>query len=220
MLKSDDYRQLASSGESGPALTICVFCGSRTGHGAAISAAARELGELIGRHGHNLVYGAGGSGLMGEIAGAAARHGAPVTGYAPRFIYERELGMTMPEQTLRVTDDLFERKRQMIDHADAFIALPGGYGTLDEIMDVLSLTYLSVNAKPLILLNTENFWNGLIDLATGICEAGFADRGPGMLMQLAGSPADALTAAEQAVRAGQAARAAQAPASPVAEAAT
>jgi cytokinin riboside 5'-monophosphate phosphoribohydrolase len=188
----------AGRGELVSPLAICVFCGAKPGRRPAISAAARQTGELIGRRGHQLVYGAGGSGLMGEVAWAARRNGATVTGYAPRFIYERELGIAAPQQTVHVTEDLFERKRRMIEHGDAFIALPGGYGTLDEILDVLSLTYLQVGDKPLILLNTENFWSGLVDLADSLYRSGFADQDSSVLFRTAGSPAEAIAMAEQA----------------------
>jgi uncharacterized protein (TIGR00730 family) len=85
----------------------------------------------------------------------------------------------------------------MIDHADAFIALPGGYGTLDEVIEVLSLTYLDLSDKPLILLNAENFWSSLVDLVAAMHRAGFADRSPGTLLHTADSPAGALALAER-----------------------
>jgi cytokinin riboside 5'-monophosphate phosphoribohydrolase len=182
-------------------IAVCVFCGARPGRRAGAAAAAQQLGELIGRRGHRLVYGGSGAGLMGEVARAAHVSGAPITGYVPRYIYERELGIELPKQTLHVTDSLFERKHRMIEHGDAFIALPGGYGTLDEISEVLSLSYLSLTAKPLILLNTDNYWDGLVDLANSLHEAGFADRVPGLMFRIAGSPEEAMTMAEEGAEA-------------------
>jgi hypothetical protein len=180
--------------------TVCVFCGARSGHHPAVAAAAREVGRLIGARGYELAYGSGGSGLMGEVARSALRSGSAVTGYVPRFIHERDMLdvlVDVPEQTLRITEDLFERKRLMIEHGDAFIALPGGYGTLDEILDVLSLRYLGVHDKPLILLNPEGFWNGLAQLADTFCDAGFASRGSDAMLHLAATPHEALLLAER-----------------------
>jgi cytokinin riboside 5'-monophosphate phosphoribohydrolase len=162
--------------------------------------AARQVGALIGSRGHELVYGGSGSGLMGEVARAARMSGAAITGYVPRCIYELELGTVLPEQTLHITDDLFERKRRMIEHGDAFIALPGGYGTLDEIFEVLSLSYLNVNDKPLILLNTDNHWAKLIGLAGSLYEAGFANRARGALFHITGSPGEAIAMVEESMK--------------------
>ncbi|HEX5294219.1 MAG TPA: TIGR00730 family Rossman fold protein [Streptosporangiaceae bacterium] len=187
--------------DSSVPLAICVFCGARPGHREAISVAARETGALIGSRGHHLVYGAGGTGLMGEVARSVWSSGGSITGYAPQFIYERERDLAMPQQTLHITKNLFERKRRMIKHADAFIALPGGYGTLDEILEVLSLACLDIGHKPLILLNTENFWQPLVDLANSLHATGFTDRSPGSLFRTARSPAEAIALAEQACRA-------------------
>jgi cytokinin riboside 5'-monophosphate phosphoribohydrolase len=197
MIPSNMPTRDADPGKCVRSLAICVFCGSRPGLRPAISATARQLGELIGRRGHHLVYGGGGTGLMGEVAWSAWQNGATVTGYAPRFIYERELGIAVPQQTVHVTEDLFERKRCMIEHADAFITLPGGYGTLDELLTVLSMIHLRIGDKPLILLNTDGFWNGLVDLARSLYDAGFADQAPGDLLRCAGSPAEAIAMTEQ-----------------------
>ncbi|GAA3681670.1 hypothetical protein GCM10022224_052410 [Nonomuraea antimicrobica] len=189
-----------STAPAAAALAVCVFCGARSGNRPAMVAAAREIGSLIGARSHHLVYGAGGSGLMGEVARSAQLNGSAVTGYAPRFIYERERGIDMPSQTLHITEDLFERKRRMIEHADAFIALPGGYGTLDEIMEVLCLRYLDVRDKPLILLNIDGFWRGLVRLADELHEAGFTSRGSAAMLHLAATPAEAVDLAERLAR--------------------
>jgi cytokinin riboside 5'-monophosphate phosphoribohydrolase len=188
-------------------LAICVFCGAKAGSSPAITSAARRVGELIGARGHELVYGAGGSGLMGEVAWSAWRNGADVTGYAPRFIYEQEQGVSAPRQALYITYDMFERKRRMMAHADAFIALAGGYGTLDEVVEVISQTYLSRETtpaclsaaqKPLILLNTDDFWSSLMDLADCFYKTGFAELRPDAMFLIADSPDDAVALAEQA----------------------
>jgi uncharacterized protein (TIGR00730 family) len=180
-------------------LAVCVFCGARSGHHPAVAEAAREVGRLIGSRGYNLTYGSGGSGLMGEVARSALRNGSAVTGYVPRFIHERDVLTDVPEQTLHITEDMFERKRLMVEHSDAFIALPGGYGTLDEILTILSLRYLDVHDKPMVLLNVEGFWNGLVTLADTFYDAGFASRGSDTMFHLAATPQEALRLAERLV---------------------
>jgi uncharacterized protein (TIGR00730 family) len=182
-------------------LAICVFCGARPGRRPTDSAVAREVGACIGTRGHELVYGGSGTGLMVEVAKAALLSGATITGYLPRYIHELELGLgiVLPEQTLHITADLFERKRRMIEHADVFIALPGGYGTLDEICEVLSRTYLSIDDKPLILLNADSYWDRLVDLVDSLYAAEFADKARGVPYLTARSPAEAVALAEQSM---------------------
>lgn len=150
-------------GRGGP-LDICVFCGAGRSNSRAIVDAARTTGRLIGERGHHLVYGGGGSGLMGEVAWAASESGAAVRGIIPRFLYERERAIAAPVQETQLTDTLHRRKEHMLRGSDAFIALPGGYGTLDEILEVISATYLGRSAKPLVLVNTEGFWDGFVSL--------------------------------------------------------
>jgi cytokinin riboside 5'-monophosphate phosphoribohydrolase len=200
MIPFDSPEQGDGAREPVRSLAICVFCGSRPGRRAGVDAVAGQVGALIGRRGHELVYGGSGSGLMGAVARAARLNGALITGYVPQYIYELELGIELPKQTLHVTHDLFERKRRMIEHGDAFIALPGGYGTLDEIAEVLSLSYLSLTTKPLVLLNTDNYWDGLVDLVKSLHEGGFADRAPEPLFRIAGSPDEAITMAEEGAK--------------------
>jgi uncharacterized protein (TIGR00730 family) len=178
-------------------LAICVFCGARPGSNAMIRTAARKLGALIGSRGHHLIYGGGGCGLMGEVAWSAWRNGAQVTGFSPYFIHEREQSVQAPAQTLYLTRDLSERKRHMMEHGDAFIVLPGGYGTLDELFEVLSRTQLNLASKPVILLNTGNFWNGLVAFTESLYRAGFAHMASPSLYHVTDSPGEAVSLAEQ-----------------------
>jgi uncharacterized protein (TIGR00730 family) len=180
-------------------LTVCVFCGARSGRPAGLALAAREVGRLIGARGHDLIYGAGGTGLMGEVARSAWRYGSAVTGFVPRCIAEWESRDGTPQQSLHVTEDLFERKRRMIAHADAFIALPGGYGTLDEVLEIMSMRYLGIEDKPLILLDVDGFWDGLVRLLDSFYERELAAPKPTPVFQLTSSPAEALALAERLV---------------------
>jgi uncharacterized protein (TIGR00730 family) len=197
MTRQGSTEERGDPGGGGRSLAMCVFCGSRAGSLPEVRDVARQLGELIGRRGHQLVYGSGGSGLMADVAWAAWEHGAAVTGYTPQFLYERERGAVQPPQSVHVTEDIFERKRRMLEHADAFVALPGGYGTLDEILEVLSLSYMGMCGKPMILLNIGNFWAKLEEFARSLYELGFADRGPGALFTVVDTSAEAISLAEK-----------------------
>ncbi|GAA2695472.1 LOG family protein [Nonomuraea recticatena] len=154
----------ATSTRGGRPLRICVFCGAAPSNSDAIVHTAKETGRLIGERGHHLVYGGGGSGLMGQVAWAAADHGASIRGVIPHFLYERERTIAAPQQELQITETLQRRKEHMLHSSDAFIALPGGYGILDEIVEVLSASYLGRSAKPMVIVNTEGIWDGLIGL--------------------------------------------------------
>ena len=141
---------------------ICVFCGAAGSNSPALVAAATATGRLIGERGHRLLYGGGGSGLMGKVAWAAGKHGATIRGVIPKFLYDREQGIAAPDQELYLTSTLHKRKEHMLRAADVFIALPGGFGTLDEILEVLSVNYLGMAAKPLIVVNLNGIWSGLV----------------------------------------------------------
>ncbi|MEZ7129045.1 TIGR00730 family Rossman fold protein [Nonomuraea sp. AD125B] len=165
--------------------SICVFAGARCGHSPAALQAATELGRLLGHHGHRLIYGAGGAGMMGALAWSAAAAGAPITGVIPAFLHQRERAQDAPVQDLVVTADLAERKQRMLELADAFVALPGGYGTLDEILEVISARYLGLHDKPMILLDVDGIWAGLLALTRHLHQLGYAEPEPGALLHLA-----------------------------------
>lgn len=154
-------------------LRICVFCGARHGSSPAGAKLATEVGATIAVRGHRLVYGAGGVGLMGEVARAASAHGAEIVGVIPRVIYERERGFDAPAGELVVSADMFERKRIMLARSDGFLVLPGGYGTLDELAEVLSLNHLGIIRKPVVLLNADGVWNAFLTLLAELGERGF-----------------------------------------------
>lgn len=137
---------------------ICVFCSSSDAVAPIYRAAADRLGRLLAEGGHELVYGGGGFGLMGAVAASARKAGARVTGVIPRFISERT-GSDVDE--LIVTDGLRERKARMEQLADGFIALPGGFGTLEEVLEIVTLGQLGVVTKPVVFINTRGFYNPL-----------------------------------------------------------
>lgn len=142
---------------------ICVYCGSGPGRRPAYSAAARKLGQILADTGIGLVYGGGSLGLMGELARATLHAGGHVTGIIPAFLSERE-HMLQDAQELIITNDMHERKLLMFEQADAFVALPGGLGTLEELVEQLTWSQLGRHTKPIVIVNIENFWDPVIAL--------------------------------------------------------
>lgn len=140
--------------------TLCVYCGSGMGNHPAYEAAAVELGQHIASAGLNLVYGGGSIGLMGAVARSALKNGAHVTGIIPRFLEEREVMMENVSELI-VTEDMHERKRTMFERADAFVALPGGIGTLEELVEMMTWGQLGRHRRPVLLANIQNFWEPL-----------------------------------------------------------
>ncbi len=134
--------------------------------------AARKLGKLLARESIGLVYGGGGRGLMGAVANAALAEGGSVTGIIPSFLTERE-GMIDNVQTHLIVPDMHTRKRIMFERADAFIALPGGIGTLEELVEQLSWVQLGRHTKPVVLADIGGFWRPLLDLFAHMREHGF-----------------------------------------------
>ncbi|MEO8299884.1 MAG: TIGR00730 family Rossman fold protein [Burkholderiales bacterium] len=143
------------------ALRLCVYCGSRSGTSPLYTEAARALGTAIGARGWQLVYGGGRVGLMGTVADAALAAGAAVIGVIPESLMHREVGHA-GLTALHVVPDMHQRKRLMAEQADAFLALPGGLGTLEEIFEVWTWRHLGYHAKPLALLNVAGYYNELL----------------------------------------------------------
>lgn len=175
------------------AISICVFCGSRYGADPRFRAAASRFGELAGRARVRLIYGGGHVGLMGAVADAAMAEGGEVTGLIPTRLLEREVGHRAITE-LVVTRDMFERKQQMIDRADAFVILPGGLGTLDELLDVVTLRQLGYHAKPVVIVNLGGYWDPLIALVDRVIEQKFADSTARTLYRMVDAIEDVLPA--------------------------
>ncbi|GAA2346335.1 TIGR00730 family Rossman fold protein [Streptomyces violaceusniger] len=171
-------------------LALGVFCGFSTGPSDRYVQAATVLGAGLAARGHRLVYGAGGSGLMGAVARGAAEGGAPILGVLPEFLRAKEMNDHLPPQQIVLTEDLLERKRVMIDRADAFVALPGGYGTLDEVLEVVSMAALGQDVGPLVLLDVDDDWLPLLNYVERLERRGFV-RDAGIL-RVARTPEQAL----------------------------
>jgi hypothetical protein len=133
-------------------MDVCVFCGANPGADPVFNRAAAELGRAIAAAGHGLVYGGGRVGLMGVLADAALAAGGEVFGYIPQGLVDREVGHRGLTQMV-VTDSMHTRKQAMSDHADGFVALPGGYGTLDEVIEILTWNQIGIIAKPVAFLD-------------------------------------------------------------------
>src|ERR1700730_3420886 len=161
--------RLDASGEAMPQpamstiRTVCVFCGSGSGTDPAFAEAARQFGKLLAENGVGLVYGGGSLRLMGILAASVREHGGRVTGVIPEFLTGREHVMARAQEII-VTRDMHERKRIMFERADAFVALPGGIGTLEELVEQLTWAQLGRHRTPILILNVDGFWEPLCAL--------------------------------------------------------
>lgn len=151
---------------------ICVFCGSSSRVGESYREAATAFGRLIAERGDVLVYGGGRVGLMGLVADATLAAGGRVTGIIPRFLMNLEVGHGSVSE-LVVTGSMHERKAEMYDRADAFVVLPGGLGTLDETIEVLTWSQLRLSDKPVVLVDVDGYWQPLLALIDHTIAAGF-----------------------------------------------
>jgi uncharacterized protein (TIGR00730 family) len=143
--------------------TVCVYCGSGPGTNPRFVEAARLLGKSLAENGIRLVYGGGSIGLMGAVAKSTLDHGGMVTGIIPDFLTARENALTRVQEMI-VTPDMHERKRLMFERSDAFVALPGGIGTLEELVEQLTWQQLGRHTKPVLLANIDGFWEPLLAL--------------------------------------------------------
>lgn len=142
---------------------VCVYCGSGKGNNPAYARAARTFGAALAKSGSGLVYGGGGLGLMGEVARATLAAGGRVTGIIPEFLTARE-HMLKDVNELILTSDMHERKKLMYEKSDAFVALPGGIGTLEELVEQLTWSQLGRHRKPIVVANIHGFWDPFLTL--------------------------------------------------------
>jgi uncharacterized protein (TIGR00730 family) len=184
--------------KAGPA--ICVFCGSSFGDDPAFRAAAHAIGSGIAKMGCSLVFGGGGLGLMGEVAKAALDGGSDVQGIMPGFLQALEPAVS-PQEKLIVTPHMQERKNLMLQMSDAFLVLPGGVGTFDELFEVITEAQLGVHAKPIIVVNVNGYFDALDTMLHAIVKKGFARDIILKLYYLADGPEAALEILEGALNA-------------------
>lgn len=158
-----------------PIRSICVYCGSQPGRDKFYIDAGRILGKSIAENHLRLVYGGGTKGIMGAVASGVLSHGGRVTGIIPEFLMDMEATRHSLGQLseLIVTPDMHDRKHKMFERADAFVTLPGGIGTLEEIVEIMTWAQLGRHRKPIVLVNINGFWDPLMTLIEHMAEAGF-----------------------------------------------
>jgi uncharacterized protein (TIGR00730 family) len=178
---------------SGELRRICVFCGSSSGSDPAYAAAARELGATLATAGVGVVFGGGRVGMMGHLADGALGAGGEVIGVIPRALVEKELGHAGVTE-LRVVETMHDRKALMASLADAFAALPGGFGTLEEFFEALTWAQLGLQKKPCALLNVKGFFDALLEQLDRGAREGFIHGADRILLRVVATPAALLTA--------------------------
>ena len=155
--------------------SVCVYCGSSPGRGQKYLEAGQVLGRSIAQAGLRLIYGGGTKGIMGAVADGAMRGGGKVTGIIPRFLITKEATESALDRLdqLIVTQNMHERKHRMFEESDAFVALPGGIGTVEEIIEIMTWAQLGHHRKPIVFANVDGFWNPMLDLLAHMRSEGF-----------------------------------------------
>ncbi|MFM7857393.1 MAG: TIGR00730 family Rossman fold protein [Flammeovirgaceae bacterium] len=172
-------------------MNVCVFCGSSMGNSDIYAKAAHELGTLIAQSKSTLVYGGGNVGLMGVVADAVMEHGGEVIGVIPDFLVRREVAHKGITQ-LEVVDSMHERKKRMADLSHAFVALPGGWGTLDELAEILTWKQLGLIESTIGILNIQSFFDSLLEQMRQMSRAGFLQESSLQQLKVAKTPSEML----------------------------
>lgn len=177
--------------------SLGIFCGSKTGDDPAHAAAARDLGRVLAARGVRMVYGGGNIGLMGVIADSVLAEGGHVTGVIPDFLMKHEVGK-LDVTELVVVDGMHDRKRRMFEMSDGFVVLPGGLGTLDETIEIITWKQLRQHAKPIVVLNIGGYWDSFVELVAKTVSGGFAHPAVHDLFSVVDQVADVFPALESA----------------------
>jgi uncharacterized protein (TIGR00730 family) len=178
---------------------LCVYCGSSPGTDPAFAETARALGKILAENGIRLVYGGGSTGLMGALADAVLKNGGDVTGIIPEFLTRREQPRRLAQELI-VTRDMHERKAKMFERADGFVALPGGIGTLEELVEQLTWAQLGRHKKPILLANIKGYWDPLLTLIDHMRAQEFLPAAPRVDCLVADRVEDILPKLRDAVR--------------------
>lgn len=159
--------------------SVCVYCGSSPGNSELYVRAGQTLGRALAQSGLRLIYGGGGKGIMGAVADGALRAGGKVTGIIPRFLMSKEATQAALQRLddLVVTENMHERKHAMFEKSDAFVALPGGIGTVEEIIEIMTWAQLGHHRKPIVFANVNGFWNPMLALLDHMRAEGFIHTG-------------------------------------------
>jgi uncharacterized protein (TIGR00730 family) len=175
--------------------SVCVFCGSRVGRDQKYRSTARTFGHLLAKNGKRLVYGGGSIGLMTVVADAVLAEGGEVLGVIPDFLDRIEVGHRSLTD-LKVVGSMHARKQLMFEESDAFVTIPGGLGTLDETIEIITWRQLGLHDKPIVILDTGGYWKPLLDLLEHTVEHGFAGEGIHRLFRVVEDVRDVLPALE------------------------
>ena len=154
-------------------MRVCVYCGSSSGNDPRFAGLARDFGKFLAQAGIGIVYGGGRVGLMGALADAAIEYGGEVIGIIPHFLEAREVAHRDPRVQLRVVRSMHERKAEMAELSDAFVALPGGFGTLEEFFEITTWVQLGLISAPCILANVAGYYDPIVQMLDEACAAGF-----------------------------------------------
>jgi len=179
-------------------VSVCVYCGSRAGKNPIYQHHAEQMGSLLAENGWRLVYGAGDVGLMGAVARSAQAAGADTFGVIPAHLVKWEVGKTDLTRYI-VTENMHERKKVMYMNSDAIVVLPGGAGSLDELFEVLTWRQLKLHEKPILLLNSDGYWQPLLDLLAHVVDQGFADASILDFIEVVDTPSAAIDALRAAL---------------------
>lgn len=176
--------------------SICVYCGSQPGNDKDFAEAARILGEEMAAHGVRLVYGGGSHGIMGAVAQAVRSGGGQVTGIIPEFLIGKERGGNRGADgdEIIITANMHERKQAMFERSDAFVALPGGIGTLEEVVEMMTWAQLGRHAKPIVFANVKGFWDPMLELVAHMKECGFIHTAANLRQMVIDDPAEIVAA--------------------------
>jgi uncharacterized protein (TIGR00730 family) len=178
---------------------ICVYCGSSPGTDPAFVGAAQSFGKILAENGVRLVYGGGSIGLMGAVAEAVLEHGGDALGIIPEFLTRKERPRQLAQETI-ITRDMHERKQKMFEHADAFVALPGGIGTLEELVEQMTWAQLGRHKKPILVANINGYWNPFLTLIEHMGTQKFLPGAPRVECLVANRVEDILPKLQQANR--------------------
>jgi uncharacterized protein (TIGR00730 family) len=180
--------------------TVCVYCGSGPGTNPHFVEAAKAFGKTLAESGIGLVYGGGSVGLMGAIASSVLDHGGKVTGIIPEFLTAKEHALKQVQEMI-VTRNMHERKQLMFDRSDAFVAFPGGIGTLEELVEQLTWAQLGRHNKPILMANIDGFWEPLLSLIDHMRSTQFIRPGLSVRLLMADKVDDILPTMQQALEA-------------------
>ncbi|KAI5837432.1 hypothetical protein DFP73DRAFT_581077 [Morchella snyderi] len=180
-------------------IRVCVFCASRPGTNPKFTAAAESLAEELYQQSWSLVYGGGNRGLMGSVAKTLFDKGGKVHGIIPRALIRREVEGEMDIGTVAVVESMHERKNEMAKVSDAFVALPGGFGTLDELVEIITWSQIGIHAKPIVLFNVDGFFDNFLKMMEDFYSNGFVEEETRGILRVATTSAEVISAIESYV---------------------